>query len=69
MNIVVPTLRDIERRAIIQYLLAYDGNRTKTAAALGISIRKLREKIREYTRKGFAIEPPKRGLGKTRRML
>ncbi len=42
------TLRDIEKAAIFRALHAYDNNRTKTAESLGISIRTLRNKLREY---------------------
>jgi hypothetical protein len=41
-------LAEVERRAIHRALLAYRGNRTKTAERLGISRGRLFDKIREY---------------------
>lgn len=41
-------LAEIERRVIVEALQHFDGNRTHTADALGISIRGLRNKLREY---------------------
>ncbi|MBI5058298.1 sigma-54-dependent Fis family transcriptional regulator [candidate division KSB1 bacterium] len=42
------TLHEIEKAAIFRALQINDNNRTKTADALGISIRTLRNKLREY---------------------
>ncbi len=42
------TLREVEKRHILDTLALHQHNRTKTAQALGISIRTLRNKIREY---------------------
>jgi two-component system response regulator FlrC len=44
----VMTLGEIEKRAILRTLLATEGNRTKAAELLGISIRTLRNKLNEY---------------------
>ena len=44
----VMTLGEIEKRAILRTLLATQGNRTKAADLLGISIRTLRNKLNEY---------------------
>jgi two-component system, response regulator FlrC len=41
-------LKTLEREAIMLMLKHNDGNRTKTAAALGISIRTLRNKLNRY---------------------
>lgn len=41
-------LRELERDAVIRALAAHDGNRTRAAKALGISVRTLRNKIRLY---------------------
>lgn len=42
------TIRAMERWLIVQTLTRLDGNRTQTARELGISLRTLRNKIREY---------------------
>lgn len=42
------TLKDMERQLILATLQQYDGNRTKTADALGISRRSLQMKLKEY---------------------
>lgn len=49
------TLREIEKAAIFRALQFNDNNRTKTADALGISIRTLRNKLREYREEGVNI--------------
>lgn len=43
------TLQELEKRLILETLAAQSDNRTKTAKILGISIRTLRNKLREYT--------------------
>lgn len=42
------TLREVERRLILETLENQSNNRTKTAEVLGISIRTLRNKLQEY---------------------
>jgi len=42
------TLRDIEKNVILKTLQENENNRTRTAETLGISIRTLRNKLREY---------------------
>lgn len=42
------TLQELEKQLIIETLEVHNMNRTKTAAALGISIRTLRNKLHEY---------------------
>ena len=49
------SLRDIEKAAIFRALQFNENNRTKTAEALGISIRTLRNKLREYREEGIAV--------------
>lgn len=49
------TLHDIEKAAIFRALQFNENNRTKTAEALGISIRTLRNKLREYREEGVNI--------------
>ena len=52
------TMGDVERQHILDTLSALAGNRTHTATALGISIRALRNKLRDYTRAGTPVPPP-----------
>lgn len=42
------TIRDMEREMIIRVLRETDGNRTRTAEQLGVSVRTIRNKIKEY---------------------
>ena len=46
------TIHEMEKRLIYSTLQKVDGNRTKAATLLGISIRTLRNKLNEYTRGG-----------------
>jgi DNA-binding NtrC family response regulator len=45
----------IEKHAILAALRQTDGNRTQAAAALGISIRTLRNKLQEYRDAGDTV--------------
>lgn len=45
----------LERDAILHALQEYEGNRTAAAHALGISVRKLQYKIKEYQQQGIAV--------------
>lgn len=50
-HLVVPegsSMADIERQAIFWTLEQTDGNRTKAAWRLGISVRTLRNKLKQY---------------------
>jgi two-component system response regulator FlrC len=51
-------LMQIEREVIIQTLDQADGNRTRTADILGISIRALRNKLRAYAAAGIEVRAP-----------
>lgn len=42
------TLGEVEKRVIYETLRRYDGNRTKTAEKLGISLRTLRNKLKQF---------------------
>ena len=55
------TLARIERELILQSLRYYRGNRTRTADRLGISIRSLRDKIRNYRDQGESVPDPENG--------
>ena len=52
------TLAHIEREFILQTLRFHRGNRTRAADLLGISIRSLRNKIRDYRNQGEDVPPP-----------
>jgi DNA-binding NtrC family response regulator len=59
-NRVVPlligaTVGEIERELVLQTLERCDGNRTHAARVLGISVRTLRNKIREYSALGVRV--------------
>ncbi len=52
-------LAELETRMILLTLEAFGGNRTRTAQALGISIRTLRNRLRAYRDAGLEVpEPP-----------
>ena len=52
------TVSDMERDLIIETLSHCLGNRTHAANILGISIRTLRNKLKEYTDAGVKVPPP-----------
>lgn len=49
------TLKELEKRLIIETLHAHNHNRKKTAEILDISVRTLRNKINEYRKEGLEI--------------
>jgi two-component system, response regulator FlrC len=55
------TVADVERGLIIDTLQHTLGNRTHAATILGISIRTLRNKLRQYGEEGVAVPPPGAG--------
>ena len=62
-NEVVPwligsTVGEIERELVLQTLMRCDGNRTRAARVLGVSVRTLRNKIRQYTADGVVVPGP-----------
>ena len=63
-NLVGHTLARVEREFILQTLRSYQGNRTRTADRLGISIRSLRDKIRDYRCFGENVPEPVKRLSK-----
>ena len=56
------TVDCVERDLIIQTLHHTLGNRTHAAVILGISIRALRNKLRDYTAQGQTVPPPPCGM-------
>jgi DNA-binding NtrC family response regulator len=52
---------DVERDLILETLTHTLGNRTHAATILGISIRALRNKLRDYASHGIAVPPPQAG--------
>jgi len=52
------TVADVERELIIDTLQHCLGNRTHAANILGISIRTLRNKLKRYGERGFAVPTP-----------
>ena len=59
-NEIVPlligsTVDEVERELVLQTLARCDGNRTRAARVLGVSVRTLRNKIRLYTAGGIAV--------------
>jgi DNA-binding NtrC family response regulator len=52
------TVADVERELILETLGSTLGNRTHAANILGISIRTLRNKLKEYGDDGYQVPPP-----------
>ena len=57
-SLVGRKMEDVERDLIIETLGHTLGNRTHAAVILGISIRALRNKLRDYAASGVAVPPP-----------
>jgi DNA-binding NtrC family response regulator len=55
-------IEDVERDLILTTLSHTNGNRTHAAVMLGISIRALRNKLRDYAAAGVAVPPPLVGV-------
>ena len=51
------TVGEVERELVLHTLARCDGNRTRAARVLGISVRTLRNKIREYSANGIDVPP------------
>jgi DNA-binding NtrC family response regulator len=57
-GLVGRTMDEVEREFILETLGHTLGNRTHAATILGISIRALRNKLRDYARAGLPVPPP-----------
>src|SRR5690554_3074887 len=55
------TIEEVEREVILRTLEATAGNRTWAADMLGISVRTLRNRIRNYSSIGMHVPPPFEG--------
>jgi len=55
-------MEEVERDLILETLGRTLGNRTHAATILGISIRALRNKLRDYAAQGLAVPPPSAGI-------
>ena len=56
------SMAEVERDLILHTLHHTAGNRTHAATILGISIRALRNKLRDYAAEGLAVPPPALGV-------
>ncbi|MGC9270049.1 sigma-54 dependent transcriptional regulator [Acidiphilium sp.] len=61
-SLVGQRVEDVEQALILQTLQHCLGNRTHAATILGISIRALRNKLRDYAANGAAIPAPHNGI-------
>lgn len=57
-GLVGRTVDEVERDLILETLMHTLGNRTHAATILGISIRALRNKLRDYAQSGVPVPPP-----------
>ncbi|MEQ8750564.1 MAG: sigma-54 dependent transcriptional regulator, partial [Amphiplicatus sp.] len=57
-GLVGRTVAEVEQRLILDTLSHCLGNRTHAATILGISIRTLRNKLKQYTEEGAPVPPP-----------
>ncbi|MBF0166846.1 MAG: sigma-54-dependent Fis family transcriptional regulator [Alphaproteobacteria bacterium] len=60
-NLIGRTVADVERELILDTLYHCLGNRTHAANILGISIRTLRNKLKQYGEEGYKVPPPGEG--------
>jgi DNA-binding NtrC family response regulator len=60
-DLVGKTVAEVERDLILDTLSHCLGNRTHAANILGISIRTLRNKLKQYSDEGLAVPPPAGG--------
>lgn len=53
------TVTEVEQELVLQTLARCDGNRTRAARLLGVSVRTLRNKIRQYAASGLDVPDPR----------
>ena len=68
-HLVGHTVDEVERELILHTLIRYHGSRTQSANILGISIRCIRNKIRQYEDHGIAVRAPGEFPVRTRHQL
>lgn len=51
-------LTEVRRKIILGTLERFEGNRTRTAEALGVSLRTIRNKLRDYRERGITVPDP-----------
>ena len=56
-TLVGNSVAEVERRLIVETLAHTLGNRTRAAVILGISIRTLRNKLKQYSDEGMTVLP------------
>jgi DNA-binding NtrC family response regulator len=57
-HLVGYTVAEVERELIVRTLNHLEGNRTRAAVVLGISVRCLRDKIHEFKAQGILVPEP-----------
>lgn len=53
--LVGATVEEVERELMLQTLARCDGNRTHAARVLGVSVRTMRNKIKQYSADGIEV--------------
>ncbi len=53
--LVGATVEEVERELMLQTLARCDGNRTHAARVLGVSVRTMRNKIKQYSANGIEV--------------
>lgn len=53
--LVGATVQEVERELMLQTLARCDGNRTHAARVLGVSVRTMRNKIKQYSADGIEV--------------
>ncbi len=51
-------LTEVRRKIILGTPERFEGNRTRTAEALGVSLRTIRNKLRDYRERGITVPDP-----------
>lgn len=60
MDVAPTSLRSVEKMLILSALETTRGNRTRAAELLGVSVRTIRNRIRDYEAQGAYIPQPER---------